>query len=84
MSKFFTDSSNRHTFSLDKVVACNKGVRFSPKSPIRDNSGFFPTIEVTLASGGSFHNINLLYMMNDEEQRDLDFARLNCLLEDNS
>ena len=84
MSKFFTDSSKTHTFSLDKVVAFKKGIKFSPSSPIRDNSMFFPTIEVTLASGGSFHNINLLYMMNDQELRDMDFARLNCLLEDNS
>ena len=84
MSKFFTDSSNTHTFSIDKVVAFKKGIKFSPKSPISDDSMFFPTIEVTLASGGSFHNINLLYMMDDQELRDLDFARLNNALADNS
>ncbi len=75
MSKFFTDHSETHTFSIDKVIAFKKGIQFSPSSPISDNM-FFPTIEVTLASDGSLHNINILYLMNDKDKRDLDYARL--------
>ncbi len=76
MSKFFTDHSETHTFSIDKVVAFKKGIQFSPSSPISDKSKFYPTIEVTLASDGSLHNINILYVMEERDKRDLDYARL--------
>jgi len=83
MSKFFTDSSKTHTFSLDKVVAFKKGYQSSLAWRGNVVDIIFPTIEVTLASSGALHNINILYefetgetIEDGENRRDLDFLLL--------
>jgi len=83
MSKFFTDYNKQHTFSLDHVVSFKKGYQSSLAWRGKVVDIIFPTIEVTLASSGALHNINILYEFetgetakDGETRRDLDFLLL--------
>ena len=87
MSRFFTDFNKQHTFSLDHVVALKKGYQSSVAFLGKVVEVDFPTIEVTLLSSGTFHNINILYVFetgetieDGERIRDLDFEDLRRAL----
>ena len=87
MSRFFTDFNRQHTFSRDRVVAFKKGYQSSTAFLGNIVETDFPTLEVTLASSGTFHNINILYFYetgetieDGERIRDMDFEDLSRAL----
>ncbi len=74
MNKFFTDSRNRTSFSLEHVVKFNKSVTFTAIQP---KFRILPNIEVTLITDGIEVEARILFEEGEEELRNAEFIRLS-------
>ena len=91
MSKFFTDSTEQHTFSLDHVVSVSKYHRIlsvasnptRPRKDYRDDIAGFE-IRVVLSIGGKEHQLSIFFDRDSEEKRNEEYIRLSKALSDNS
>ena len=72
-SKFFTDCTNHHKFSLDHVVAISKHTRVAVRSPF-DILGY--QIEVTLLICEEVHDLLISFLPDNKDERDAEFIRL--------
>jgi len=79
MNKFFTDSRNHTSFSLEHVVKFNKSVTFTPIQP---KFRILPNIEVTLITDGIEVEARILFNEGEEELRNAEFIRLSNELND--
>ena len=92
MTKFFTDCTGQHTFSLDHVVSVSNyhrilSVAANPTRPPRkdyrdDIAGY--EITIILSVDGREHKLSIFFDRDSEEKRDAEFRRLSKALSDNS
>jgi len=82
-SKFFTDCTNHHTFSLDHVVAISKHTRASGRLPF-DILGY--QIKITLLiCDKEKQDLRITFLPDKEDERDAEFKRLcKALYKNNS
>jgi hypothetical protein len=79
MSKFFTDSRNHTSFSLEHVVKFDKSVTITGIQP---KFRILPNIEVTLITDGIEVETRILFYEGEEELRNAEFIRLRNELND--
>ena len=72
-SKFFTDCTNHHTFSLDHVVSITKHTRVAVRSPF-DILGY--QIEITLLICEEVQDLTITFLPDNKDERDAEFKRL--------
>ena len=91
MTKFFTDCTEQHTFSLDNIVSVSKYHRVSvplnpyqpPRKDYRDDIARYE-ITIILSVDGREHTLSIFFDHDSEEKRDAEFRRLSKALSDNS
>ena len=73
-SKFFTDCTNHHTFSLDHVVAISKRSKYTFSSPF-ELLGY--QIKITLLiCDKEKQDLTITFLPDNKDERDAEFKRL--------
>ena len=82
-SKFFTDCTNHHTFSLDHVVAISKHDRYTYRSPF-ELLGYQIKITLLICDKAEL-DLTITFLPDKEDERDAEFKRLcKALYKNNS